>query len=283
MARLTLPSARMRARAAKPRDDARWYRLRAAAQGGDTDEAWIYDEIGFWGTTAGDFAADLAELTAPNLTLHLSSPGGDVYDGIAIYNALRKKQCRVTVEIDGLAASIASVIAMAGDTVRIARNAEMMIHQPWTIAMGNATEMRGIADRLDAVGANIADIYAQRAGGQIDTWLALMDAETWYSSSEAVGAGLADEILENQTADEDMTAARARWNLSVFAYAGRAEAPAPGTHRAQVDDEPAPEPPAPVASGDGATDPAEAPAAAEELTQEDLDALRSALKGVLKA
>lgn len=205
-----------------------WFRISNAAA--DVAEVYIYDEIGFWGVTAQDFVAQLREVTAPTIHLHLNSPGGDVFDGIAILNALRSHKARVQVTVDGLAASAASFIAMAGDEIVMARNSEMMIHDAFGLCVGNASDMRTLADRLDGVSDNIASIYTERAGGTVTTWRDAMRAETWYTAQEAVDAGLADSVTPAKS--EDVTAAKARFDLSVFNFAGRAAAPTPSTPQA---------------------------------------------------
>jgi ATP-dependent protease ClpP protease subunit len=175
----------------------RWYEIKNIAT--DVAEVSIYDEIGFWGVTASDFVRDLQGVQAKSITLHVNSPGGDVFDGIAILNALRQHPARVEVVIDGLAASAASFIAMAGDSVVMAPNAMMMIHEASGVVFGNAEEMTEMAALLDKTSANIAQVYAQRAGGDPEDWRQAMRAETWYSDQEAVDAGLADAILGAET------------------------------------------------------------------------------------
>jgi ATP-dependent protease ClpP protease subunit len=209
---------------------------RVAPQGGKTGawfkienkaatvaEVYIYDEIGMWGMTAGDFVNEVRGITASAIELHINSPGGEVFDGIAIYNALKSHRATVAVHVDGLAASIASVIAMAGDTVSMARNATMMIHDGLMVCVGNAADMARAVELLNKTSDNIADIYAAKAGGDVKAWRKLMQAETWYSADEAVAAGLADEVT-GAAPDDKVSAA---WDLSVFAYAGRDKAPAP--------------------------------------------------------
>lgn len=199
-----------------------WYRIRAAD---DASVATIdlYDEIGFWGTTAADFVRELRDLDVAEIQLHINSPGGEVFDAIAILNALRAHPARVIVTVDGLAASAASFIAMAGDQIIMARNSEMMIHDPRGLCIGNATDMQDMAARLDQVANNMASIYVDRAGGTVEAWREAMRAETWYLAEEAVTAGLADRVLESGNAQSE----KARFDLSVFAYAGRAQAPTP--------------------------------------------------------
>src|SRR5205823_3640356 len=134
---------------------------------GGTD-VFIYDEIGFFGVTANDFVRDLAEVNGP-VNLHLNTPGGDVFDGIAIYTAL-KARGNVTVYVDALAASAGSFIAMAGSKIVMAKHATMMIHDALGMTLGNADDMRKMADRLEATSDEIASIYQERAGGQVRTW-----------------------------------------------------------------------------------------------------------------
>ncbi|MGA5116861.1 head maturation protease, ClpP-related [Streptomyces pseudogriseolus] len=167
----------------------------------DTASMAIYDEIGAWGVTASDFVNELNSVAAKRINLSISSPGGDVFDGLAILNALRQHPATVEVTIDGLAASAASFIAMAGDTIRIAPQAMVMIHDASGVVIGNAEDMLDMADLLDKTSDNIAAVYAQRAGGTVEDWRAAMKAETWYSDQEAVDAGLADEILSSGTSD----------------------------------------------------------------------------------
>lgn len=154
-------------------------------------ELYLYDEIGFWGTTAADVAAALRGVT-DRVTVRINSPGGEVYDGLAIYNLLRGHPGGVDVVVDGLAASAASFIAMAGETVSMSAHTRMMIHDAIAFAYGNAAEMREIADFLDDVSGNIAGIYADRSGKTAAEFRELMLAETWLSPKQALDLGLID-------------------------------------------------------------------------------------------
>lgn len=189
----------------------------------------LYDPIdswgGYWGTSAKEFATALDELpdTIEEIQLHINSPGGDVFEGIAILNALRSHDARVVAIVDGLAASAASFIAAGADECVMARNSELMIHDAWGFCVGNAADMRDLADLLDHLSDNIASIYAAKAGGDTANWRAAMAAETWYSADEAVDAGLADRIDGATTTDD----AKNRFDLSIFNYAGRSQAPGP--------------------------------------------------------
>ena len=223
-----------------------WYRITNAADEGGTPVAAIsiYGDIGSWGITAAAFMDELKAVDAPEIRLSISSPGGDVFDGLAIHNALRSHRAKVTVQVDSLAASIASVIAMAGDRVIMGPHAQLMIHDAAGVTCGNAEEMREYADFLDKQSDNIAGVYQERAGGTVKQWRARMQAETWYFANEAVEAGLADEVAQPARQDEGVAndrAIAAAWDLSVYNYAHTSREQAPPPPLAAV------EPPAPTA------------------------------------
>lgn len=179
---------------------------------------------GQWGISARDFNAALTDLgDVSSIRLHINSPGGEVWEGIAMLNALRRHPAPVTAVVDALAASAASFIAAGADEVVMGRNSEMMIHDAWGIAMGPAGDMHAMGDRLDQVSNNIASVYAAKSGGTAADWRPAMLAETWYTAEEAVAAGLADRV---EAAAQD-TGPAAAFDLSVFRHAGRAQAPAP--------------------------------------------------------
>lgn len=218
---------------------------------GSTAVMRLYDPVdswgGPWGVSAREFVDALDELgdEVTTIELHVNSPGGEVFEGIAILNALRQHRARVVTVVDGLAASAASFIAMAGDEVVMAGNTELMIHDAWGLAIGNAEDMRDMATRLDQLSDNIAGVYARRSGTPVAQWRTAMLAETWYSAEEAVAAGLADRVeYGDSTGDAPSNA----FDLSMFRHAGRREAPAP---------------PMP---GNRATDPPAAPATGSPLT-----------------
>lgn len=199
-----------------------WYRIENKA--GEPAALYIFDEINpMWGIGAQQVVDELKTIDAGQIDVHINSPGGNVFDGIAIMNALRNHKAVIAVKVDGLAASIASVIAMAGDSITMSLGAQMMVHNPSGFAMGDAKTMRELADTLDKSRASIASIYADRAGGTVDAWGTAMDAETWYTAQEAVDAGLADKIDDSSQA-EDIAA---KFDLSIFNHAGRAAAPEP--------------------------------------------------------
>lgn len=169
---------------------------------GDAVEMLIYDEIGFWGITAKQVADELAQIEADTIHLRINSPGGDVFDGVAIHNALRAHPAQIITHIDGLAASIASVIALAGDEVRMAPNAFFMIHNPWGVTIGDAKLHRKMAGTLDKIAEGaIASTYMAKTGEALETVETWMDEETWFNASEAQEAGFADVVEEAAPAE----------------------------------------------------------------------------------
>ncbi|MEU1445501.1 head maturation protease, ClpP-related [Streptomyces mirabilis] len=229
--------------------DARtWYRITNAVAP-DEAEVMLYDEIGGWfGATADAFIEELNEVTAPNLRVRINSPGGSVFEGIAIANALRSHPANVVVQVDGIAASIASVIAMAGDRVEMAPNTMLMIHDASGLCMGDASDMEEMAQLLDLISDNIADAYAARAGGTRDDWRTQMRAETWYLPEDAVTAGLADEATQTPKRgtppaepepapgeDEPEPEMRRSFDFAAYGYTGpqQPETPKPAPSAAQ--------------------------------------------------
>jgi ATP-dependent protease ClpP protease subunit len=205
-----------------------WYRITNAASP-DEAEVMLYDEVGGWyGATADQFIADLRGVTAPNLRVRINSPGGSVFEGIAIANALRSHPANIVVQVDGIAASIASVIAMAGDRIEMAPNTMLMIHDASGVCLGNAADMEEMAELLDLISDNIADAYAQRAGGTREQWRERMKAETWYLPEDAVENGLADEAVQAPKAgtpvgpnqDEDAPEMARAFDLAAYGYQG---------------------------------------------------------------
>ena len=163
----------------------------------ETGEIFLYDAIGssMWGMIdAATVLPDLAKMSGKRVTLRISSPGGSVDEGRAIYNALKRHQGGVDVVVDSSAYSIASYIAMAGDRVVMAKNAMMMVHNPWTMAMGSAAELRKTADVLDKYRDSIIDAYTDRTKKDRKKMMSILDAETWYTATEAVAAGFATEV-----------------------------------------------------------------------------------------
>jgi ATP-dependent protease ClpP protease subunit len=198
-----------------------WFKIENKA-GSKSARVRLFDEIGFFGTTAKDFAAEIDDLDVEQIELHINSIGGEVTQALAIMNTLRDHPAKVTTTIDGVAASAASFVALAGDEVIMNRGAQIMIHEAWGLAMGNADDMNDLAGRLDKESNNIAEIYAKKAGGSVEDWRARMKAETWFYAQEAVDVGLADRI-----ADEPASEANNKQFFSIFNYAGRENAPKP--------------------------------------------------------
>lgn len=225
-----------------------WYQIgavQAAAGGTKTAKVLLYDAIGGWfGVTAKKFVKELNELDVDEIQLHINSPGGSVWDGTAIMNALRSHKATVKVTVDGIAASIASVIAMAGDEIVMARGSQMMIHNPSAGVWGQASDLIKVAGILEKMTVNAAEIYTARAGGTPAQWRKAMDAETWYNAAEAVTAGLADRTDDTPA---DTTGATQQFDLSGYLYPGRDAAPAPYMPAAAA----APAPHAPVSSEPG--------------------------------
>ncbi len=176
----------------------KWYEIKAKA---DKAEIWIYEMIGedFWtggGITAKNFQKELSEIKASQIDLHINSPGGVVFDGITIYNLIKQHPANVTTYIDGLAASIASVIALAGDKVIMAANALYMIHNPTGLAMGTARDMRDLADVLDKIAGTMVGTYVSKTEKSEEDIREMLDAETWMTAEEAKEHGFIDEIAE---------------------------------------------------------------------------------------
>ena len=213
-----------------PPRNGNWYSIENKKN--DTAVVYIYDEIGFWGVEASVFVKDLRDIDAKTIELHVNSPGGEVFDGVAIYNALKVHPAHVKVVVDALAASSASFITQAGDEVVMTRNASMMIHDAMALAIGNEDDMLEAAALLSRISDNIADIYAVNAGGSVEEWRALMKEEVWFTASEAVEAGLATEMLD--ATDEEAEKATNKWDLSIFNYAGRDVAPSPVEVRSEI-------------------------------------------------
>ena len=172
-----------------------WYALTPKPSVSET-EISIFDEIGMYGISAKQFITDLKAIPATDrIVLKIHSPGGEVFDGNAIFNALQRRG-NVEVQIEGLAASMATVISLAGMPVKMAANGFYMIHNPWGVAMGDAAELRDQAELLDKIRSNMVGAYAAKSGQdpeQIQEW---MDAETWFTAAEALSAGFIDEITD---------------------------------------------------------------------------------------
>jgi ATP-dependent protease ClpP protease subunit len=221
----------------------------AAVDDTGTARLRLYDPIdswgGFWGVSAKEFASVLDALPSgvKQIELRVNSPGGEVFDAIAIMNMLRSYDAPVRAVVDGIAASAASFIAASADETVMGPNSELMIHDAMGIALGNAADMHKFGDVLDHISNNIASVYASKTGGKTADWRATMVEEAWYNADEAVAAGLADSVgntevagdavpVEGQDAadpaSEDAAAAEDRFDLAaLFEHNGRKDAPAP--------------------------------------------------------
>ncbi|MBL4833647.1 MAG: Clp protease ClpP [Pseudomonas sp.] len=184
-----------------------WYSIKALSS--RSAEIFLYEEIGSWGITAQQFARDLkalGDLTLISLRIH--SPGGDVFEGTALYNLLKNHPARVEAHIDGLAASMASVVAMAADTIYMPENAMMMVHKPWGIQGGDADDMRRYAELLDKVESSLVMAYVSKTGKTEQEIMDLLKGETWMTGREAVEAGFADQLTEPLKAAAQLTSKR---------------------------------------------------------------------------
>lgn len=198
----------------------RWEPAVRAAAGDDSVSISIYDSIGDnWegtGITAKRISAALRNIGARDLTVNVNSPGGDFFEGVAIYNLLREHKAKVTVNVMGLAASAASVIAMAGDEILMGDGAFLMIHNAWTVAIGNRHDIAQAAEVLAPFDAAMAKVYSQRAGISQDEAAALMDKETWIGADQAVADGFATGLLDSAQVAKDTNASGSRKALALI-------------------------------------------------------------------
>lgn len=187
----------------------RWDRNIQAAAGSDNSVISIMDYIGqdFFGTgvTANRVAGALRAIGNKPVTVEINSPGGDYFEGLAIYNVLREHSKDVIVKVLGMAASAASIVAMAGDEIMVARAGFIMIHNVWSVVVGDKGDMREAADFLEPLDAVMADLYSARSGISTKEIAKMLDAETWIGGSDAVDMGMADSLLPS---DEVTTKAK---------------------------------------------------------------------------
>lgn len=179
--------------------------VQAAAS--DDNSISVFDVIGqdYWtgeGVTAKRIAAALRSIGERDVVVNINSPGGDMFEGLAIYNLLREHPGKVTVKVLGVAASAASIIAMAGDEVQVARAGFLMIHNAWVLAAGNRHDFRDYADYLEPFDASMADIYVARSGQDLAAVQKMMDGETWIGGSAAIEQGFADVLLASDEVAE---------------------------------------------------------------------------------
>ncbi len=254
----------------------RWNGGIKAAKSGENSIS-VFDVIGSdWygeGVTASRIAGALRSLNGADVTVNINSPGGDMFEGLAIYNLLREYEGRVTVKVLGLAASAASVIAMAGDDVQIGRGAFLMIHNCWVCAMGNRHDLAQIAADLAPFDKAMSDIYQARSGLDAETVEKMMDGETYIGGSEAVERGFADSLLSaDEIADEDDSPSAALRKLDALL----AKANTPRSERRKL---------LKALSGStpgAAADPAGTPGATDEIKPETIHSLESALSALVK-
>ena len=176
------------------------YKLQA--KGNKTAELFIYEDVGeslfFGGVTAKQIAEDLKKVgDVEQIDVRINSYGGDVFEGLAIYNQLVRNRAKVVTHIDGIAASIASIIAMAGNEIFIAENGFIMIHNAWGAVMGDSNTLRDYAERLDAVTAELTQVYVARTKLDSKAVTSMMDKETWLDAGDAIDKGFADKMSEN--------------------------------------------------------------------------------------
>lgn len=199
-----------------------WYTITNLA---DRTEIYFYAAVGEYGITAQDFVAELMSSASQRVDLHINSEGGQFFEGLPIYEALRQHPAHVTAHVDGLAASAASLIVQAADHRIMAKNAQMMVHDAHGLCIGNAADMRETADLLERFSDVCADIYADRAGGTPDQWRKAMKGQTkasdgtWYSAEQAVAAGLADEIAGSPKRNESKNSNKSNlvaWDAQAF-------------------------------------------------------------------
>jgi len=173
----------------------KWYEIQNKA--GVSADVYIFDEIGTYGVTAQEFITDIKDLKDTPINLRINSLGGDVFDGMAMYNVIKRREAKTTVYIEGIAASIATIIALGADEVVMAENSLFMIHNAWGGSMGEAKDMRKTADTLDKITSELTDIYRKKTGLSYDSLANMMDEETWLNAEEAFNYGFIDTISDS--------------------------------------------------------------------------------------
>lgn len=207
----------------------------AAAGAEETTVLSIFEEIGFWGVQAKDFISQLSAVKSKSIQVEINSPGGDVFAGLAIYNSLKGSGKEIVVKVMGVAASAASLIAMAGDKIIMPKNTFMMVHNPWSFAMGNADELRDSADTLDKIGGSLKATYAAKTGQTEEKIAELLAKDTWLTADEAKDLGFATEVVEDVKANASFDMARADLPENVKAIFAAAKT-APVVPKAKTED-----------------------------------------------
>ena len=173
----------------------KWYNIQNKA--GETADIYIFDEIGTYGVTAQDFISEIKGLKDMPINLRINSLGGDVFDGMAMYNVIKRREAKTTVYIEGIAASIATIIALGADEVIMAENSLFMIHNAWGGTSGEAKDMRKTAETLDKITSELTDIYVKKTGLSFEAIADMMDEETWLNAEEAFALGFIDTISDS--------------------------------------------------------------------------------------
>ena len=173
----------------------KWYNIQNKA--GETADIYIFDEIGTYGVTAQDFISEIKGLKDMPINLRINSLGGDVFDGMAMYNVIKRREAKTTVYIEGIAASIATIIALGADEVIMAENSLFMIHNAWGGTSGEAKDMRKTAETLDKITSELTDIYVKKTGLSYDALADMMDEESWLNAQEAFDLGFIDTISDS--------------------------------------------------------------------------------------
>lgn len=209
------------------------------AESTDTElHVYVYDVISsWWGANAADLVKALADAGDRTVHLHINSPGGDVFEARAMASAIVAHPGKVITHIDGLAASAATYLALAANEVRMTEGGLFMVHNSWTMAYGNKTELRDTADLLQKIDGTIAADYARKTGKALADVQAWMDDETWFTAEEAKAEGFIDAIDANTKRDSaanDQAANAARWDLSAYAKAPKLTPPEPKLDDAQI-------------------------------------------------
>lgn len=173
----------------------KWYNIQNKA--GKPADVYIFDEIGTYGITAQEFITDIKDLKDTPINLRINSLGGDVFDGMAMYNVIKRREAKTTVYIEGIAASIATIISLGADEVVMAENSLFMIHNAWGGTMGEAKDMRKTAETLEKITGELTDIYRKKTGLSYDALAEMMDEETWLNANEAFEMGFIDTISDS--------------------------------------------------------------------------------------
>lgn len=189
-----------------------WYSVRAEQ---DIPEVFIFDAIDIWGVDAESFVKEIGAIDSDQIRLRINSPGGNVFDGAAMISAIRNHRATVEARVEGVAASMAAILAMAADDLVMAEESFMMVHPPWALVVGNADDMRGMANTLDKIDDNHLGIVARRTGRDIETLRDEIGQELWMDASEAVEWGFADSM-------DGATEAAARFDMSCYHHTPKA-------------------------------------------------------------